>query len=142
MKKEKWGTIPISEKYEISTEGKVRNKKSGILLTPRVRKGYLRINLMDDKRKGKQKTFFVHRLLGLTFIPNPHNLPIIDHINGVKQDNSLENLRWVGHGQNLLNQHPITKTMVEQILTLDKKGLSVYEIVEKCRVFYNTSNFI
>ena len=59
--------------------------------------GYIRIRLCKN---GKQKNLLLHRLLALQFIPNPENKPCIDHINGVKDDNRLENLRWVTHKEN------------------------------------------
>ena len=60
--------------------------------------GYLRMGLCKN---GKLKRFQFHRLLALAFIPNPENKRCIDHINGVKDDNRLENLRWATHSENL-----------------------------------------
>ena len=53
--------------------------------------GYFRINIRLDR---KDKRFGVHRLVAATFISNPDNLPCVNHINGNKQDNSVENLEW------------------------------------------------
>tara|TARA_R110000772_G_scaffold234007_1_gene345598 strand:+ start:22 stop:492 length:471 start_codon:yes stop_codon:yes gene_type:complete len=60
--------------------------------------GYMNIGLYKN---GKQKFFLIHRLLALHFIPNPENKPCIDHINGVRDDNRLENLRWVTYQENM-----------------------------------------
>ena len=60
--------------------------------------GYMMVGLCNN---GKQKKFLVHRLLALHFIPNPENKPCVDHGNGVKDDNSLENLSWVTVKENL-----------------------------------------
>tara|TARA_B110000977_G_scaffold98437_1_gene129489 strand:- start:666 stop:1142 length:477 start_codon:yes stop_codon:yes gene_type:complete len=65
---------------------------------PRKEKGYMRIGLCKN---GKQKFFSVHRLLALAFIPNPENKRCVDHINGIRDDNRLENLRWLTHKENL-----------------------------------------
>ena len=59
--------------------------------------GYMRICL---SKNGKGKHFLVHRLLALHFIDNPENKRCVDHINGVKHDNRLENLRWLTHKEN------------------------------------------
>tara|TARA_R110000765_G_scaffold365673_1_gene455806 strand:+ start:40 stop:525 length:486 start_codon:yes stop_codon:yes gene_type:complete len=64
----------------------------------KTKEGYMVINLYNN---GKRKTFKVHRLLALHFIPNPENKPHVDHINGIRDDNRLENLRWVTHKENM-----------------------------------------
>ena len=68
-------------------------------LKPTKRKdGYMRFGL---SKNGKSKKFKVHRLLALAFIPNPENKRCVDHINGIKHDNRLENLRWLTHKENM-----------------------------------------
>ena len=60
--------------------------------------GYMHTALYKN---GKEKRFLVHRLLALHFIPNPENKRCVDHGNGVRGDNNLENLSWVTHQENM-----------------------------------------
>ena len=53
--------------------------------------GYCTVNLRKD---GKYRKFFVHRLMALTYIPNPEGKETVNHINEIKNDNRLENLEW------------------------------------------------
>ena len=77
---------PCGTILRIYKNGKTKEKK------PRKEKnGYIRIKL---HKNGKHKKFLVHRLLALAFIPNPEHKPTIDHINRIKDDNDLLNLRW------------------------------------------------
>jgi hypothetical protein len=55
------------------------------------------------KIDGKTKNFYLHRLVAETFIPNPHNYSDINHINGDKTDNCVNNLEWVSKSMNLLH---------------------------------------
>lgn len=95
--------------YKISNLGRVKSmyrQGGGGILKPNLTKfGYYRIGLRI-KNKG-MKCFFIHRLLGLHFIDNPNNLHIIDHINRIRNDNRLKNLRWVSAKENCLNSKKV-----------------------------------
>ena len=85
--------------YSINKEGNVRNDKTQRILKPRIStSGYYVLHLFDSKKK----TAYIHRLLADAFIPNPDNLPQIDHIDGNKLNNQLSNLRWVSVSENCL----------------------------------------
>ena len=90
------------DNYVIFEDGVVINIKTGIEMKSRLNKtGYYRIALSNNK---KQKYFRLHRLLALAFIPNPDNKETVDHINRVRSDNRLENLRWASKSDQQRNK--------------------------------------
>ena len=79
--------------YSISNLGRIRSERNGIILSMWEDKdGYLRVNL---KVKGEVYQRLVHRLVGENFISNPYNKKQINHKNGIRNDNRVENLEWV-----------------------------------------------
>ena len=100
--------------YEISKLGNVRRKfKNGKIhyLTPcKGTEGYYCISLSANNiKKGKS----IHRLLALTFIPNPENKPCIDHIDRDTTNNNLDNLRWATYKENNNNKAPSKGCVVQ-----------------------------
>ena len=80
--------------YQVSNNGRVKSLKFGkekILKPGKLKNGYLRVNLCKNE---KQKHFLVHRLVALTFITNPNNLPDVNHKDENKENNRVENLEW------------------------------------------------
>lgn len=110
MEKEVWKKIKGFENYYVSSFGRIKSKQKyhgtnyRILNPSKDHYGYLVLFLIKDKKQYHKK---VHRLVANEFIPNPENKPCIDHINTIKTDNRVENLRWVTHKENMRN--PITK---------------------------------
>ena len=74
---------------------RIRKDKTTLKKHTKMNTGYMQVSLSNN---GKVKKFLVHRLLALHFIPNPENKRCVDHENGVRDDNSLKNLKIVGNG--------------------------------------------
>jgi hypothetical protein len=95
------------ENYMITKEGKVWSKKSNRFLKPSVTSnGY---SLIKCVRNGKKINKYVHRLMAETFLVNPENKLTVNHINGIKTDNRIENLEWATHSENV--QHSFDNGM-------------------------------
>lgn len=93
---EMWKTIEGFDNYKVSTLGRVINVKTGKVLIPFTTKnGYL---MVSPSRGGVSCKRYVHRLVVETFIPNEDKSLQVNHINGIKLDNRLENLRWTSLG--------------------------------------------
>lgn len=94
-----WKKIKQNENYSINESGEVRNDLTGHIRKPVLNKsnGYLQIDLWKGNQREK---YCIHRLLAESFIPNPQSKPCIDHADGSRQNNSLENLRWATYGEN------------------------------------------
>ena len=106
--KEIWKDIEGYEGlYQISNQGRIkalnfaRSGKEGIVKQQLNEQGYNVVYLSSNNEK---RRFAVHRLVAITFIPNLENKPCVDHINTIKSDNSVENLRWVTHKENCNNE--------------------------------------
>jgi hypothetical protein len=98
-----WETCVVDKDYEICLNypHQLRKKSNGYIVKeheePGKESGYIQLKL-------NSKSFRKHRLIALQFIPNPENLPEIDHKNGIRSDYHISNLRWVTRSENLLNR--------------------------------------
>ena len=129
--------IDLNPKYSVSNFGRVRNNKTNKILSPRNLQGYQRVAFYVD---GKPTDFRIHRLVAKAFIPNPENKPQVNHINGNKSDNHVNNLEWCTNGENVRHalrtglidtrnislavrgaKHPRAKLSEKQVMEIKKK---------------------
>jgi len=102
-----WGTYLIAEDGElldIRSDYKVKSPKPMHMGNA----GYWTYKIKD--KNGKHKSFTAHRLVALAFVPNPENKKEVDHINGIKTDNRVENLRWVTRSENEIHKNKMFGT--------------------------------
>jgi len=96
-----WRKIEGFENYCVSSAGEVRNDETGRIFKPSINGvGYFTVCLTKN---GECKTQYVHRLVALHFIPNPGSKRCVDHRNGDKTNNKIENLRWATKSENNAN---------------------------------------
>lgn len=135
MEKEVWKDVSGYEGvYQCSNLGRVklldgiklktRKRKSKILKPTTNHKGYLTNTLFKYDENGRtNKMMKVHRIVAITFLDNPDNLEQINHIDGDKQNNRIDNLEWVTPKQNI-------RHAIKTGLMVKRKVLSEKEITE------------
>lgn len=95
--------VVINKNYAVDRLGNVYSLRKNKRLTPKQNwDGYLRVQLWEH---GKCEYVSIHRLIAKAFIPNPENKPFINHKNGVKSDNRVENLEWCTQKENIKHAH-------------------------------------
>ena len=115
--------------YEVSNLGRVRSKVTGLISKgyPNY-KGYLRAYIYLN---GMVKKEFVHRLVALAFLPNPNNLPQVNHIDFDKTNNCVDNLEWCTGEQNV--QHSIDHLRCKPVKCYGE----VFRSVNQCCKHFN-----
>ena len=131
---EVWKDIEDYPNYQVSNLGRIKSiprvrTKGGILKQEIDKMGYLKVYLMKDNKGHLVST---HRIVAKVFISNPDNLPQVNHIDGNKTNNKVENLEWctakenVNHRFKVLKQKPFRKYKEENYDYTTKKGFNRY----------------
>ncbi len=94
--------MKMPDGYSVSTNGVVTDSSGAVLKQYKEQNGYMRVWIKQD---GKRKKFSVHRLVAMSFIPNPENKPCVNHKDGNKENNCVTNLEWCTHSENELHSY-------------------------------------
>ena len=140
-----WKEIKGFNNYKVSNFGRLISIKTNKILKPTDNgRGYLRFSLLGDDNNNH--TVYLHRIIAEAFIPNPDNKPCIDHINTNKQDNRIENIRWVTYKENTNNELTIErvrnsgKKNKKKICSIDEADNKVvYSSVIEAKIKLNVS---
>lgn len=138
-KPEEWKDIKNYEGlYQISSWGNVKsflkNKKGNVISTHVDTKGYIIVFLSKNK---KRKIFRVHRLVGLHFIDNIYNKPLINHKNGNKKNNYYEDLEWFTYSENNKHAWKLGLCAKTKVLKIKKNVNLRYSINKQNRKVYS-----
>lgn len=117
--------------YRISNFGNVKSIRRKKLKPMQDNgKGYKQLYVQI---KNKRFVFYIHRLVAEAFIPNPSNKPHINHKNGIKSDNRVDNLEWVTQSENL--KHAVNKNLIKSGQDSKKSKLSESKVIAIKRLY-------
>lgn len=123
--------------YAVDIYGKVYSYKKGFnqLKASLDGQGYAVVKLF---RNGRSKTFTVHRLVALCYVPNPKNKPYVVHKNLERTDNRASNLLWANAFELNRNKIKVTQQIIDFIVDKYKNGLTQYEIAKELKLSQTT----
>lgn len=101
LNNEEWKTIEEFPKYEVSNNGKVRNKTTLKVLSSFIQNSGYDVISFSKGRTSIKRT--IHRLVAIAFLPNINNLKYVNHIDGNKHNNTVSNLEWCTNSENILH---------------------------------------
>lgn len=135
-----WKKIDGFDKYMISNKGDIlslNKNKNGRLMKPKEDKdGYLEVGIRDNN--GNRKFFRIHRLVAMAFLENPNNLPVVNHKDGNKKNNCVENLEWCTISENTKHGFEVlgrkghnggTNKLIAKICVKTNKIINIYNSI-------------
>ena len=129
---EDWKNIPDYDgKYKSSTLGRIKSTMphngtfERILRQTRTAKGYVSYGLYKNKKRG---SFLIHRLIAITYIPNPENLPEVNHKKGIKTDNRPSAIEWSNHDDNI--SHAVENSLIQKGEKCHRAKLTEKQVLE------------
>ena len=134
-----WKVITTHPNYEVSTLGNIRRADTKEMKSlSKTSAGYLKVTLYPNP-----KTFVVHRLVAIEFLPNPDNKPQVNHIDSDRTNNTLSNLEWVTCQENMVHcasqnrsakhqghLNPTARFTEEEVISIRESNLQTKEIAE------------
>lgn len=150
---EKWKDIPSLEgRYQASSKGRIRSldtitnnhrqlRRGKIRKLNKDKDGYLHVSIIQN---GKTIFPFVHRLVAMTFIPNPNNFPQINHKDECKENNCIENLEWcdANYNTNYGTRNIRTSKSLKKLNLHRTNAIPILQIDKKTRQIVKTYNSI
>lgn len=137
-KKEFITTDPLLKDYQIDTNGNIYSKKGHIMRPSKNKKGYIAESFVID---GRRITRSVHRLVANQFIPNPFNKRAVNHIDGDKSNNCVENLEWVTDSENMKHSfHQLNRKRSRAEIVICRHPLSGDEVI--CLSITEAANYM
>lgn len=127
------GLYKVSNLGNIKSLGNDYKRKEKILKPGKISNGYLHVVLTKNKVK---KNLKVHRIVALSFLPNPYNKPQINHINGNKIDNNLQNLEWSTQVENSNHAFKLGLNKICKKVIDIKTGM-IYQSITIASNYYN-----
>ena len=109
--------------YQIDINGNVKslyNYRKNNILKPKIKKGYLQIGL---RKNGKRTWYSIHRLVAITFIPNPNNYKCVNHKDENKLNNNVDNLEWCS-----VKYNNCYGTRIERVKNKTSKAVLQYDL--------------